>query len=179
MLRFLHRQTMRWLLLLGLGELLLLAGSLNLAMQLRYFRHPVELDTFSRHMPERSFAFAVVIMLGMVALGQYQSHIRTSWFGQLVRQIVGFVLGGFGLFVMYYVLPQAYVGRGVLFIGLVMGFVAVAVFRTLFLRLVDAKAFQRRVLILGAGERAEQISQPHAPAIRSAPASTYWVSRVA
>jgi sugar transferase (PEP-CTERM system associated) len=157
MLRFLHRQTMRWLLLLGLGELLLLAASLNLAMQLRYFRHPVELDTFSRHMPERSFAFAVVIMLGMVALGQYQSHIRTSWFGQMVRQIVGFVLGGFGLFVMYYVLPQAYVGRGVLFIALVLGFVAVAVFRTLFLRLVDAKVFQRRVLVLGAGERAEQI----------------------
>jgi sugar transferase (PEP-CTERM system associated) len=157
MLRFLHRQTVRWLLLLGLGELLLLASSLNLATYLRYFRQPVELEMYSRHMPERSLAFAVVILLGMVALGQYQSHIRTSWFGQLVRQVVGFVLGGFGLFVMYYVLPQAYVGRGVLLIALVLGFIAVAAFRTLFLRLVDAKVFQRRVLILGAGERAEQI----------------------
>jgi len=157
MLRFLHRQTMRWLLLLGLGELLLLGVSMTLATYLRYFNQPEEQARYAIHLPERSLAFAVVILLGLIALGQYQSHMRTSWFGQLARQVVGFVLGGFGLFVMYYLVPQARVGRGVLAIALVLGFAAVAGFRVLFLHLLDARVLQRRVVILGAGRRAEEI----------------------
>ncbi|WP_156804184.1 TIGR03013 family XrtA/PEP-CTERM system glycosyltransferase [Rhodanobacter fulvus] len=148
---------MRWLLLLGLGEALLLAASLNVATYLRYFRYPDQLEEFSRHMPERSLVFAVMLLLGLAALGQYQTHMRATWFGLLARQGVGFVLGGLGLVVAYYVVPQAYVGRGVLGIALVIGFIAVTALRALFLRLVEVESFKRRVLILGAGVRASQI----------------------
>lgn len=157
MFRFLHKQAMRWLLLLGLGEALLLAASLNVATYLRYFRYPDQLEEFSRHMPERSLVFAVMLLLGLAALGQYQTHMRATWFGLLARQGVGFVLGGLGLVVAYYVVPQAYVGRGVLGIALVIGFIAVTALRALFLRLVEVESFKRRVLILGAGVRASQI----------------------
>jgi sugar transferase (PEP-CTERM system associated) len=157
MFRFLHKQAMRWLILLGLGEALLLAASLNVATYLRYFRHADQLEEFSRHMPERSLVFAVMLILGLAALGQYQTHMRATWFGLLARQGVGFVLGGLGLVVGYYVVPQAYVGRGVLGIALVIGFIAVTALRALFLRLVEIESFKRRVLILGAGVRASQI----------------------
>lgn len=157
MFRFLNRKANRWLLLMAAVDMLLLGASLNAAMYLRYFREPIELALYSRHMPERSLAFAVVMLLALVALGHYQSHARTSWFGLLARQAVGFVLGGFGIFIMYYVLPQAYVGRGVLAIALTLAFVLMIGFRAAFLRLVDAAVFQRRVLVLGAGQRAEQI----------------------
>ncbi|MEP6897633.1 MAG: TIGR03013 family XrtA/PEP-CTERM system glycosyltransferase [Rhodanobacter sp.] len=152
-----HKQTTRWILLLASGELLLLGISLNLAMYLRYFQHAEQLTEFSQHMPQRSLVFAAVIMLGLAALGQYQGHMRTSWFGLLARQAVGFVLGIFGLVVAYYLVPQAYVGRGVMGIALGFGFVAVTGFRAVFLRLVEVEAFKRRVLILGAGMRASQI----------------------
>jgi sugar transferase (PEP-CTERM system associated) len=108
-------------------------------------------------MPERSLVFAVMLLLGLAALGQYQTHMRATWFGLLARQGVGFVLGGLGLVVAYYVVPQAYVGRGVLGIALVIGFIAVTALRALFLRLVEVESFKRRVLILGAGVRASQI----------------------
>jgi sugar transferase (PEP-CTERM system associated) len=157
MLRFLRRQANRWLLLLVSVELLLLAASLNLAMFLRYLGQSDDLALVSKHLPERSVAFAVVMLMGMVALGQYQSHMRTSWFGLLARQAVGFVLGGLGLVILYYLVPQAYVGRGVMGIALVLGFIFVTAFRAVFLRLLDNKLFQRRVLVLGAGKRAEQI----------------------
>ena len=159
MFRFLRQQSVRWLLLMGLCELLLLAGSMQLAMYLRYFRDPAELAQFSHHMPERALAFSLVLLVGMAALGLYQPHMRESWFGMLARQAVGFVLGGFCLVVLYYVLPQAYVGRGVMMIALVLGFVAVVAFRAVFLRLVDAEALKRHILILGAGQRAAQIHQ--------------------
>jgi len=157
MFRCWHRKANRWLLLLAAVDMVLLGFSLNAAMFLRYFNHPDDFAKFSRHMPERSLAFAVIMLLAMVALGHYQSHMRTSWFGVLARQSVGFVLGGMGVFIMYYMLPQAYVGRGVLIIALLLAFALMMAFRMAFLRLVDAAVFQRRVLILGAGQRASQI----------------------
>ena len=157
MFRFLRRKANRWLLLLAAVDMVLLGFSLNAAMYLRYFNRPADLAQFSHHMPERSLAFAVIMLLAMVALGHYQSHMRTSWFGVLARQSVGFVLGGVGVFIMYYLLPQAYVGRGVLTIALLLSFALMMGFRLVFLRLVDAVVFQRRVLILGAGKRASQI----------------------
>jgi sugar transferase (PEP-CTERM system associated) len=157
MLRFLRRQAVRWLLLLGFCESLLLAGSLCLAMYLRYFNAPDELAEFSRHLLERSLLFALVIMLGMAALGQYQAHMRSSWFGLLARQVVAFALGGVGLIVAYYVVPQAYVGRGVMGIALLLGLVLIMAFRSVFMRVVEIEALKRQVLILGAGQRAAQI----------------------
>ncbi|HWU76446.1 MAG TPA: TIGR03013 family XrtA/PEP-CTERM system glycosyltransferase [Rhodanobacter sp.] len=157
MFRFLRRKASRWLLLLAGLDMLLLGASLNAAMYLRYFEQPVDLAKFSHHMPERSLAFAVVMVLALVALGHYQSHMRTGWFGLLARQCVGFALGGLGVFIMYYVLPQAYVGRGVLAIALLLAFPLMMGMRMGFMRLIDAAVFQRRVLILGAGLRAEQI----------------------
>ncbi|MBB3228589.1 sugar transferase (PEP-CTERM system associated) [Luteibacter sp. Sphag1AF] len=157
MLRILRLRIVRWLLLLGVCELLLLAGSLNVAMYLRFFLYPDDLAEFTQHLPQRSFVFAVVIFLGMLALGEYRTHLRTNWLGIVARQAVAFILGGIGLVVVYYAIPQAYVGRGVLSMALVIGFLAVATFRIAFMRLVELEALKRRVLILGAGERAAQI----------------------
>ncbi|WP_238481095.1 TIGR03013 family XrtA/PEP-CTERM system glycosyltransferase [Dyella telluris] len=157
MLRFLRRQSMRWLMLLGFCELVLLALSLTLATYIRYAYNPDQLAEFSAHLPERSLIFATIIMIGMIALGQYQAHIRMTRFGLVARQFVAFVLGGVLLVIGYYVIPQAYVGRGVLAIALALGFALVFGVRTLFLQLVEVDALKRRVLILGAGNRAAQI----------------------
>ncbi|TCV97626.1 sugar transferase (PEP-CTERM system associated)/exopolysaccharide biosynthesis polyprenyl glycosylphosphotransferase [Luteibacter rhizovicinus] len=157
MLRILRLRIVRWLLLLALCELLLLAGSLNVAMYLRFFLYPDDLAEFTRHLPQRSAVFAIVIFLGMLALGEYRTHLRTNWLGIVARQAVAFVLGGIGLVVVYYAIPQAYVGRGVLSMALVLGFLTVAIFRIAFMRLVEIEALKRRVLILGAGDRAAQI----------------------
>ena len=157
MLRFLRRQTVRWLLLFGVIELLLLASSLHLAMRLRYLRNADELMDVSHHLLLRSFIFASVIMLGIAAFGGYRQHLRTTWQGAVARQAVAFVIGGLLLVVGYYAVPQAYVGRGVLGIALAIGFLAVMVFRLLFMRVVEIESLKPRVLILGTGQRAAQI----------------------
>jgi len=143
--------------MLGLCELALLAISLCAATYLRYANNAEELALFTVHLPERALVFASAIVFGMVALGQYQAHMRMTRFGLLARQAVAFVLGGILLVIGYYVLPQAYVGRGVLAIALILGFILVLGVRVLFLQLVEVEALKRRVLILGAGTRAAQI----------------------
>ncbi|TAL71793.1 MAG: TIGR03013 family PEP-CTERM/XrtA system glycosyltransferase, partial [Rhodanobacter sp.] len=152
MWRSLHRQSTRWLLLLALGELLCLGVALNMATWLRFG----SINALG-HLPERSLMFAGMIMLGLAAMGQYQLHMRTTWFGLLARQAIGFLLGALGLAVAFYVVPQTFVGRGVLGIALVLGFLAVTAFRAAFIRLVEVEAFKRRILVLGAGVRASQV----------------------
>jgi sugar transferase (PEP-CTERM system associated) len=157
MVRFLRHQTARWLLLLGAGELLLLAGAMRVAVSLRYIEAPDPLAEYSPNLYARAFVFALVIVVSMAALGLYRTHLRASWVGQVARQLTAFVIGAVGLTVSYYVIPQAYVGRGVLAIALCLGFAAVTGFRVLFMRAVEIESLKPRILILGTGHRAAQI----------------------
>lgn len=157
MLRMLRRQSTRWLLLLAILEVGLLTLSVKLASQVRYFGDAPALAGFSEHIWPRALLFALMIAMGMAALGLYQAHMRETWFGLVARQAVGFVLGVVALIVIYYVFPQAYIGRSVFGLAMAFGFVLVVAFRVGFMRLIDVESLKRRVLILGAGESAALI----------------------
>jgi sugar transferase (PEP-CTERM system associated) len=159
MFRLLRQRALRWQLLLAGMEFLLLVSCVYCAIGLRYWGDPVTQIQFGHALRLRALLVALMVVLGMVALGLYQNHLRANWRGLFTRQAVGFVLGGSALLVLYYMVPPTYIGRGVLGIALVVGFVAVAAFRVVFLRLIDADLFKRRVLVLGAGARAAQIAQ--------------------
>lgn len=157
MFRFSRNSGLRWLLLLAAVELLLLSVSLYLAAIVRYPDEPEDLARLVGSLPLRAPVFAAALMFGLAALGQYQLNMRTTWFGLLARQVVGFSLGALLLVVVYYVFPLAYVGRGVFGIALFIGFVLLALFRLVFQRLTDVDGFKRRILILGAGRRAAEV----------------------
>lgn len=157
MIRLFRQPIVRWLTLLGTCELLLLAASLNAAVWIRFAPSPEDLAASTHSLTARAVMFAVVIFLCMAALGEYRATLRMSWRGQLARHAIAFIIGGLALVVGYYIIPQAYVGRGVLAMALVIGFLATAGFRALFMRLVEMESLKRRVLVLGAGQRAAQI----------------------
>jgi sugar transferase (PEP-CTERM system associated) len=157
MIRLFRQPIVRWLILMGACELLLLAASLNVATYIRFAPSPDDLAASNQTLTARAVMFAAVIFLGMAALGEYRSTLRMSWRGQLARHAIAFILGGLALVVGYYIIPQAYVGRGVLGMALVIAFVATAAFRGLFMRLVEMESLKRRVVVLGAGQRASQI----------------------
>jgi sugar transferase (PEP-CTERM system associated) len=157
MFRLFRQRALRWQLLLVLIEFALLVGCAYAAVVLRYWG---DLDTqteFGRALHWRAPLVAAVLIVAMTALGLYQVHLRAGWLGRLSRQGVAFVLGGVVLMVLYYAIPAAYIGRGVLGITLVLGYLVVALWRVLFLGFVDADLFKRRVVMLGAGERAAEI----------------------
>ncbi len=157
MVRFLREQGARWLLLLAIFELALLAASMVAGMHLRYWNSPVDIRLHTPYLLPRALAFACVIVGALAALGLYQPRLRESWFGLLARQLVGFALGGIAVVILYYLVPQAYVGRGILGLSLLIGFPVVLAFRSLFMRLIDVDALKRRVLVLGGGRRAEMV----------------------
>lgn len=157
MIRLFRQPILRWITLLAVCELGLLALSLQLATLIRFAPAPEELTASPALLAGRAAMFALAILLGMAALGEYRANLRMSWRGQIARHAIAFALGGLALVVGYYVIPHAYVGRGVFGIALVIGFLATAAFRGLFMRLVELEALKRRVIVLGAGERAAQI----------------------
>ncbi|MDF4004004.1 TIGR03013 family PEP-CTERM/XrtA system glycosyltransferase [Luteibacter sp. PPL201] len=157
MIRVFRQPILRWITLLATCEFMLLAVSLQLATLIRFAPSPEDQTASHGMLAARAVMFAVAIFLGMAALGEYRATLRMSWRGQLARHAIAFALGGLALVVGYYVLPMAYVGRGVLGMALLMGFAATAAFRGLFMRLVELDALKRRVVVLGAGQRAAQI----------------------
>ncbi|MGH8118198.1 MAG: TIGR03013 family XrtA/PEP-CTERM system glycosyltransferase, partial [Rhodanobacteraceae bacterium] len=144
--------------MLVLVELGLLVACVYLAAVLRYWGDAASQAAFSRTLQWHALLVAAVMILSMAALGLYQVHLRAGWLGRVSRQGVAFVLGWVALTVLYYAFPETYLGRGVMGIALVLGYVVVAAWRVLFLTFVDADLFKRRVVMLGAGNRAAEVA---------------------
>src|SRR5574337_1263831 len=157
MYRLFRQRVLRWQLLLVLAEFILLVASVYLAVVLRYWGDADTQSLFGRALHWRAPLIAIVLILSMAALGLYEVHLRAGLLGRLSRLGVAFVLGGIVLSVLYYVIPPAYLGRGVLGIALVSGYIIVALWRMVFLGFVDADLFKRRVVVLGAGKRAAEV----------------------
>lgn len=159
MYRLFRQRALHWQVLLASVECALLIGSVYAAVTLRYWGQRDVQVAFFEALQWRALQIAVVLVLAMAALGLYQVHLRASLVGRLSRQAIAFVLGAMALTVWYYVVPTAFVGRGVLGISLVLGYVAVALWRALFLGFVDADLFKLGVVILGAGEHAAEMAR--------------------
>ena len=158
--RLLRQQSMRWFAVLAVVELFLLAISPWLAVNTRF---PLDRDTLAlayETLPLRAVLFASVVWLTMAALGLYQRHsrgVRDDATAIAARVVLAMVVGGVALMALYYVLPGAQVGRGVLALSLLYATSLLIVSRMVFSRVVDDAALKRRVLILGAGENASLV----------------------
>ena len=157
MYRLFRQRALRWQLLLALVEFALLAGCVYAAVVLRYWGDIGTQASFGSALGWRAPLVAAVLIVAMAALGLYQVHLRAGWLGRISRQGVAFMLGWVALTVLYYAVPDAYIGRGVLGIALGLGYLTVALWREVFLGFVDADLFKRRVVMLGAGERAAEV----------------------
>lgn len=140
-------------------EMALLMLAVTLAAKLRYYDNPAirPLD-FLLNSPLRALLVAFAVTAAMAALGLYQAYSRHRRTELILRLFLSFGIGGVGLFVLYYLVPQTYIGRGVLAMALGLGFVGVALSRYAVLQLFGAQAFKRRVLVFGAGRNANLIN---------------------
>ena len=106
----------------------------------------------------KATVFAGVIMTCIVALGLYSSRSQPSGAGVILRLALGMAFAGATLVVMYYLMPAIDLGRGVLVSSSLIAFAGLAATRFVFLRTVGDVMFRRRILSLGAGEKAASLT---------------------
>ncbi len=106
--------------------------------------------------PKAALVTAVVFVC-LIALGLYQFHQRFYFKDALARLAVAFVLAGFPLGILWFVLPQLAPTRGVAVLAALVAFAGLLLTRLFFLRTADENVFRRRTLVYGAGERASAI----------------------
>lgn len=143
---------------LWLAELALICVAVTVAAWLRFYSDPETHLAFAQDAPVRTFLVAICSTGAMAAFGLYQVHTRYNRTDLVLRLLMSFAFGGIALLVMYYAVPQTYIGRGVLAIALLLAVIMVFVLRMLLQRVFDADGFKRRVLVLGAGRNADLIN---------------------
>ena len=136
-------------------EFLVLVLSLYLAINLRFWDNGWH-GNFGDVLP-KALVFAIVMQLSLVAFGVYQR--QTGRFIQMLilRIASGLLLGLIPLGVSFYIIPSFFVGRGILFLAVIFAFVFISIVRLFFRLVVKETNMWTRVLVLGAGDKAELI----------------------
>tara|TARA_R110001599_G_C12225468_1_gene657660 strand:+ start:343 stop:1764 length:1422 start_codon:yes stop_codon:yes gene_type:complete len=108
--------------------------------------------------------YAVVMSCCSLAMAVYTSIFREGLTGMFLRTVVAyFFLGTASLTILYYILPELYLGRGVLAFAITFSLVLVLLLRLLFYKIVDLAQLSRNVVILGVGSTAQQVLEKVRP----------------
>lgn len=135
-------------------ESVVLAGALYLGHFTRFGAFPDEASYIIS-----SVTFSVTQVACMVAMGVYGSHAREGITGMSLRTGVSmFLLGAAGMAILLYLFPALNIGRGVLLLAIVEGFLLVNIVRWFVFAKVNDSFFKTRVAVLGTGFRAQKIA---------------------
>lgn len=147
----------RLLAVFWLLDLLLVFLSVKAAAWVRFVDEPYARAEYVQGELLRALVVALFVTTAMAAFGLYQAYVRHQQSDLMLRLLLSFSISGIGLPVLYYLVPQVYIGRGILAMGLGLALLAVFAARTVVQRLVGKDALKRRVLVLGTGHNASLI----------------------
>ncbi|ANU07863.1 TIGR03013 family XrtA/PEP-CTERM system glycosyltransferase [Paraurantiacibacter namhicola] len=143
-------------LLLGLVDFLLLLLANDLAWTIR----ASQIDMEPGKLTDRGLSlvgFAVVVHLALIAVGVYGAEALRSIRYTAARLLVGVSLAVLALAFIDFLLPGSTFWRSTLFYAMGLAIALLLANRLLVGSLLGTSAFRRRVLVLGAGPRAERL----------------------
>ncbi|MBL4711822.1 MAG: TIGR03013 family PEP-CTERM/XrtA system glycosyltransferase [Gammaproteobacteria bacterium] len=142
---------------LAVIEFFILIFSLYLAFIVRFWGSDWQLIV-GEFIP-KAVVFAIVLQLSMVAFGVYQRQIGRFLNMLVLRIASGLLLGMIPLGVSFYFVPMFFLGRGALLLAVLFSFLLISLVRLFFRKVVKEKNMRTRVLVLGAGKKADLIRE--------------------
>jgi sugar transferase (PEP-CTERM system associated) len=140
-------------------EFAMLFAIFILAAALRFQFDLAEVEDKVGPLWPRALLFSAAMLVSLLAFGLYSARQRARAGGVAVR--IGMAVGA-GLIVIlftFYVVPNLWIGRGVLLIATVGALLGLALSRVLFYQTVDEGIFKRRVIVYGCGRNAAPIGR--------------------
>lgn len=144
--------------LMGLIDFILLFISAEAAWQIRTSQIGVDIGNFSdRVIPV--FSFAILQQVAMISVGVYGTDAVLRLRFAMARLAVAVSLGVIFLSVMFFLLPGSTLWRSILLYAMIMAIVSLVANRIILGGILGTGAFRRRLLVLGAGRRAQRIQE--------------------
>ena len=105
-----------------------------------------------------SIIFSSIVSLSCLGLGLYRRTLNRDDYNLLARVYVSFGIAVFAVVTVYYLIPQFYVARSVLVCAFIFAFTGMLITRYLFYKIVNLERLQRRFLVIGSGQKAQELS---------------------
>ena len=105
-----------------------------------------------------SVLVAGLVVIVMLAMGLYQAQRREVIWNVLNRITTAFIVASLVLSIIFFMFPDMYFGRGLFVLTLFISFIGIVFARVVFESWVDKHTLNRRVLVLGVGEKAEWVN---------------------
>lgn len=112
---------------------------------------------FSNGLPTRAALFSLVTVLSLLAMGLYQPRMREGTSGIVLRTAGAFTLVLLTTAVVFYLFPDLFIWRGIILYSAVIALIFSLTSRLAFIRLSDVEQFKSKILVYGAGEKANTI----------------------
>ncbi|MFO1259935.1 MAG: TIGR03013 family XrtA/PEP-CTERM system glycosyltransferase [Sphingomonadaceae bacterium] len=156
-------------LLLGLLDLILLVCSAEAAWVIRARQIGMDVDyVLNRAGPLLSFAIA--LQAAMIGVGVYSTEALQSLRFSLARLLVAISLGVILYSVLYFLLPDITLWRSNTLYAMLIATAALIGARLLMSTIFGGEVFRRRIIVLGAGDRADRIRQ-----LEKRPGASFYV----
>lgn len=143
-------------------EFAVFLSALYAGFSVRFFEDLPE--NFGFQLTVSSIFFAMIMTGSMTGMGLYQRSHGRSEAGIFLQVLASFMLGTILMSLMFYAVPDIFLGRGVFGYALMYAFGGVLLLRFIFIRRVDKNQLKRRILVLGAGANARKIAELEAKA---------------
>jgi len=144
------------LLVLGIIEFAALILAAVLAWYGRLWQAGLPIETAFSFLPE-VLTYAIVTYVVMLAVGLYQSQCYRSVRITALRLAVALAIDFVALSVIFFTFPGITTWRSVFVVAALLTYFSILTLRWIFSRLVGWHRFRRRVLVLGAGQRARRL----------------------
>ncbi|WP_041391953.1 TIGR03013 family XrtA/PEP-CTERM system glycosyltransferase [Sphingobium sp. SYK-6] len=145
-------------LMLGMLDFVLLVAAAETGWVLRAHQIAMDIEpVMTRFGPLLSFAIA--LQTAMIAVGVYGPEALTSLRFATARLLVAISLGVIFLSVMHFMMPDYTLWRSNSLYAMILAFLFLLVLRILLGSILGSEAFKRRLVVLGAGKRADRIRQ--------------------
>ncbi|MEP3914071.1 MAG: sugar transferase, partial [Parasphingorhabdus sp.] len=144
-------------LLLGLIDFILLLIAAEAGWILRAVQIDMSIGSISDR-PGPVFSFAFALQLALIAVGVYGPEALQSLRFAVARILVAISLGVIFLSLLAFAMPGITLWRSNSLYAMILAILFLMVIRILLGTMLDSDIFKRRLLILGAGPRAERIA---------------------